>query len=159
MLQSALGMTPYGQTTTGQSNTQTYTPTDWAQLAGAGIGALGSIFAGKGPSDRRLKKNLKKVGEHESGVPVYDYNWKGEEPGAPKTRGPMAQDVAKKFPHAVHRDAGDMLSVDLPVLGALSSPKPKGTHGAMASGGLIPMSHTEHRRRVRPPQIRGALGG
>ena len=160
VLQSALGMTPYGQTTTGQSNTQTQTPTDWAQLAGAGIGALGSIFAGK--SDKRLKKNLKLVGKHESGVPVYDYNWKGQPPGAPKSRGPMAQDVAKKFPHAVHKDVDNTFSVDLPILGALSAPKPKGTLGAMAhggSGGLIPTSRTQHRRRIRPPQIHGALSG
>ena len=36
-------MTPYGQSTTGQSNTQTYTPTDSAALAGSGMGMLGSI--------------------------------------------------------------------------------------------------------------------
>lgn len=156
ILQSALGMTPYGQTTTGQSNTQTYTPTDWGALAGAGLGALGSIFEGK--SDRRLKKNLKRVGKHESGVPVYDYNWKGEPAGAPKTRGPMAQDVAKKFPGAVHKDIDDTLTVDAPVLGALSRPAPRGRHGAM-SGSLVPLSRTQHRRRIRPPQIKGALGG
>jgi hypothetical protein len=158
ILQSALGMTPYGQTQTGQKNTETYTPTDWASLAGAGLGAIGSIWHGAGTSDRRLKKNLEKVGEHESGVPVYDYNWKGEAPGAPKTRGPMAQDVAKTFPHAVHAEPSGVMSVDLPVLGALSRPAPRGTRGAM-TGGMAPMSKTEHRRRVRPPQIRGALGG
>ena len=98
VLQSALGMTPYGQSTTG-TNTQTYTPTDWAALAGAGIGALGNIFDGK--SDRRLKKNIKRVGKGVTGLPIYDFNWKGEPPGAPKTRGPMAQDIEKQIPGAV----------------------------------------------------------
>jgi hypothetical protein len=158
VLQSALGMTPYGQSTTGASDTQTYTPTDWAQLAGAGIGALGSIFAGK--SDRRLKKNLKRVGTHgPTGVPVYDFNWKGQPPGAPKTRGPMAQDVEKVLPFAVadHPLTG-VKHVHPAVLGALSQPTPRGTRGAIAAP-LTPVSRTQHRRRIRPPQLRGALGG
>jgi hypothetical protein len=149
-------MTPYGQTTTGQSNTQTYTPTDWAALAGAGIGAVGSIFEGK--SDRRLKKNLKRVGTHQpTGVPVYDFNWKGQPPGAPKTRGPMAQDVEKVLPFAVadHPVTG-VKHVHPAVLGALSQPTPRGTRGAIAAP-LTPVSRTQHRRRIRPPQLRGAL--
>jgi hypothetical protein len=158
VLQSALGMTPYGQTTTGQSNTQTYTPTDWAQLAGAGIGALGSVFEGK--SDRRLKKNLKRVGVHgPTGIPVYQFNWKGQPPGAPKTQGPMAQDVEKVLPGAVadHPVTG-VKHVHPAVLGALSQPAPRGLRGAAATP-LTPMSRTQHRRRIRPPQLRGALGG
>ena len=132
VLQSALGMTPYGQTTTGQSNTQTYTPTDWAQLAGAGIGALGSIFAGK--SDKRLKKNLQKLGTHKAtGTPIYAFNWKGEPPGAPKSLGPMAQDLAKTVPGSVakHPQTG-VLHVHPAVHGALARPAPAGTIGAMA---------------------------
>ncbi len=160
VLQSALGMTPYGQTTTGQSNTQTYTPTDWAALAGAGIGALGNVFSGKGaiPSDIRIKKNIKKVGKGVTGLPVYQYNFKGEPPGAPKSQSPMAQDVETQFPFAVadHPVTG-VKHVDRAVLGALSAPVPKGTQGALRT--LSPMSKTEHRRRIRPPQIAGALGG
>jgi hypothetical protein len=158
VLQSALGMTPYGQTTTGQSNTQTQTPTDWAALAGAGFGALGSVFEGK--SDRRLKKNLKRVGTHKpTGVPVYQFNWKGQPPGAPKTQGPIAQDVEKVLPGAVadHPITG-VKHVHPLVLGALSQPTPRGARGAIASP-LTPLSRTQHRRRVRPPQIKGALGG
>lgn len=156
VLQSALGMTPYGQSTTGQSNTQTYTPTDWAQLAGAGIGALGSIFEGK--SDRRIKKNIKRVGKGVTGLPVYDYNWKGEPPGAPKTRGPMAQDIEKQMPFMVadHPVTG-VKHVHPAVLGALSHPMPVGGSGALRT--LTPMSKTQHRRRMRPPQIHGALSG
>ena len=156
ILQSSLGMTPYGQSTTGQSNTQTQTPTDWAALAGSGMGMLGSIFAGK--SDRRIKKNLKRVGKGATGLPVYDFNWKGEPPGAPKTRGPMAQDIEKQMPFAVadHPITG-VKHVHPGVLGALSHPMPIGGSGALRT--LSPMSKTQHRRRIRPPQIRGALGG
>ena len=158
VLQSALGMTPYGQSTTGASDTQTYTPTDWAALAGAGIGALGNIF--KAPtSDIRLKKNLKKVGVHgPTGIPLYDFNWKGQKKGAPKTRGPMAQDIAKVMPQAVvpHPHTG-VLHVHPTVLGALSRSTPVGASGALRT--LTPVSRTQHRRRVRPPQLRGALSG
>lgn len=156
ILQSALGMTPYGQTMTGQKETETYTPMDWGALAGKGLGLVQSMLPSP-TSDKRLKKNLKRVGKHESGVPVYDYNWKGEPAGAPKTRGPMAQDVEKVMPGAVVEDDMGVKHVHAPVLGALSRPAPRGQHGAM--GGLIPMSRTQHRRRIRPPQIRGALGG
>ena len=160
ILQSALGMTPYGQSTTGTSATQTYTPTDWAALAGAGIGALGNIF--KAPtSDKRLKKNLQKLGVHKSTkTPIYAFNWKGEPPGSPKSLGPMAQDLKKTIPGSVvkHPVTG-VLHVHPAVHGALSRPAPMGTLGAMAMGRPTPLSHTQHRRRVRPPQIRGALGG
>jgi hypothetical protein len=155
VLQSALGMTPYGQTQTGQSNTQTSTPMDWGALAGSAMGMAGNIFK----SDRRLKKNLKRVGTHgPTGVPVYDFNWKGQPPGAPKTRGPMAQDVEKVLPGAVadHPVTG-VKHVHPVVLGALSRPSPVGGAGALRP--VTPMSKVQHRRRVRPPQIRGALGG
>ena len=157
VLQSALGMTPYGQSTSGQSDTQTYTPTDWAALAGAGIGALGNVFGGK-TSDIRIKKNLKKVGQGVTGLPIYDFNFKGEPPGAPKTRGPMAQDIETQFPDAVaeHPVTG-VKHVHEGVLGALARPVPIGASGALRS--LSPMSKTQHRRRVRPPQIAGALSG
>ena len=160
VLQSALGMTPYGQSTTGTSDTQTYTPTDWAALAGAGIGALGNIFGGKlaPTSDIRLKKNLKRVGKGVTGLPIYDFNWKGQAPGAPKTRGPIAQDIEKQIPGAVaqHPITG-VKHVHPGVLGALSHPMPVGGSGALRT--LSPVQNTQHRRRIRPPQLRGALGG
>ena len=159
IMQSALGMTPYGQSTTGASDTQTYAPTDWTALAGAGIGALGSIFAGK--SDKRLKKNLQKLGIHPATkTPIYAFNWKGERPGAPKSLGPMAQDLAKTIPGSVaqHPRTG-VLHVHPAVLGAMARPAPAGTLGAMAMGKPVHQSLTQHRRRVRPPIIHGALAG
>ena len=119
VVQSALGMTPYGQTTTGQSNTQTYTPTDWAALAGSGMGMLGSIFAGK--SDKRLKKNLKKVGESTNRACRSTITTGRARSQALRRRAGRWRRTWRRtfFPSAVHKDADDTLSVDLPVLGAL----------------------------------------
>jgi len=158
VLQSALGMTPYGQSTTGASDTTTYTPTDWAALAGAGLSAAGSIWKGAGTSDIRLKKNLKRVGKHgPTGVPIYAFNWKGQKKGAPKTIGPMAQDVEKVLPGAVAHDAMGVKHVHPAVLGALSRPTPVHTAGALRT--LTPLSRTQHRRWTRPPHLKGALSG
>ena len=163
ILQSALGMTPYGQSTTGTSDTQTQTSTDWGALAASGMGMLGNIFGGKlgSQSDKRLKKNLQKLGVHApSKTPIYAYNWKGEPPGAPKSLGPMAQDLRKTIPGSVAKHpATGILHVHPGVLSALARPAPAGTLGAMAMGKPVHASLTQHRRRVRPPQIRGALGG
>src|SRR4029077_5774827 len=158
-LQSALGMTPYGQSQTGQKDTQTEVPFDWGALAGQGLGWLGSFIPK--PSDRRLKKNLKKLGVHPpTGTPIYAYNWKGEPSGAPKSLGPMAQDLAKTIPGSVApHPATGVLQVHPAVHGALSAPAPAGTAGALITGGVTPLQRTQHRRRIRPPQIRGALGG
>ena len=161
ILQSGLSQTPYGQSTTGQTNTQTYTPTDWAALAAAGIGAAGNIFKPP-PSDRRLKKNLKLAGPSavDPDIPVYDYNWKGEAPGAPKTRGPMAQDIRKKYPGAVGKHPAGHLVVHPLALGVLSHVGPSGTIGALGSKHppVVKHSGVDHRRYSRPPQLRGALG-
>ena len=158
ILQSALGMAPYGTSTTGTGQTQTTTPFDWGSLASAGIGALGSIYAGKG-SDRRLKKNLQKIGVHKpSGTPIYAYNWKGEPPGAPKALGPMAQDLQRTIPGSVARHPAGHLVVHPAVHGALARPAPAGTIGVMAMGHPV-QSKTQHRRRMKPPQIQGALSG
>ena len=158
ILQSALGMTPYGTSTTGTGQTQTTTPFDWGSLASAGIGALGSIYAGK--SDRRLKKNIQKVAVHRpTKTPIYAYNWKGEPPGAPKALGPMAQDLKRTIPGSVMKHpATGVLHVHPAVMGALARPAPAGTIGAMAMGHPA-QSKTQHRRRMKPPQIQGALSG
>jgi hypothetical protein len=165
-LQSALGMTPFGQATTGASDTQTQTSTDWGALAASGMGMLGNLFGGAGTkllptSDKRLKKNLQKLGVHKpTKTPIYAFNWKGEPPGAPKSMGPMAQDLAKTIPGSVakHPRTG-VLHVHPAVLGAMARPAPAGTLGALAMGKPVHASLTQHRRRVRPPQIHGALGG
>lgn len=74
-------------------------------LAGLG-GALGgaAILA----SDRRLKTDIKRVGELDSGLPVYTFRYKS---GGPVQMGVMAQDVEKTMPEAVHEMNG-MKAVD-----------------------------------------------
>jgi len=76
----------------------------WGGLAG--LGAAG-IKAGAPLmfSDRRLKKNLKRLGTSIMGFPVYafDYIWGGD-----RQIGVMAQDVVKVMPEAVSAVAGYM---------------------------------------------------
>lgn len=49
-------------------------------------------------SDRRLKTDIRRVGETNDGVPIYTFRFKG----SPVTQmGVMAQDVEKRQPRAV----------------------------------------------------------
>jgi len=134
VLQSALGMTPYGQAQQGQSTTQnTFTP-DYAAAALTGLQTVGSLFGGGGmfgaggafgpTSDRRLKTDIKKVGDHPAGVPLFSYRYKGDPKTYPKVVGPMAEDVMKIAPHAVRPipGTGGKMAVDPNVLGALAPP-------------------------------------
>jgi hypothetical protein len=146
-LQSALGMTPYGTATQGQSTTQQQTATD--PLTG-GLGALqmlGSLFStpagvagGAAPvsaasgflgmlggSDRQLKTDITRVDTHPTGLPVYAYRYKGDPKTYPKVVGPMAEDVAKIAPHAV-RPMGvkGRLAVHMPTLDALAASRAAG---------------------------------
>jgi hypothetical protein len=74
-------------TTTGQP------PNFWNQAIGSLV--LGNTLAT--PSDRRLKRNIKRIGTHPSGLPWYefDYVW-GEH-----SQGVMADEVIHVKPHAV----------------------------------------------------------
>ena len=102
-LLASLGMTPYGKTQTGTSDTTTSASPDYAQSA---LGLL-SIGAGLFKSDKKAKKDINKVGTHvPSGLPVYSYRFKGQKPNTPKTVGPMAQDVQKDYPGAVANVGG-----------------------------------------------------
>lgn len=63
------------------------------QAGMGGLFGLGSALIGAIPfSDERLKENIKRVGETESGVPVYTYSYKGDPSGSVQM-GVMAQDV------------------------------------------------------------------
>ncbi len=66
--------------------------TAWGGMGGAGLGALFAL------SDRRLKKNVIRLGKLMSGVPIYafDYVW-----GGARQIGAMADEVQKILPHAV----------------------------------------------------------
>lgn len=119
VLQSALGMTPYGQSSTGQSTTQTQTAANPFGAALGGLSSLGSLFGSGGMfgaqgafaglmpgSDRRLKTDITKVGMHPAGMPMYAFRYKGDPKSFPKVIGPMAEDVAKIAPHAVAKIPG-----------------------------------------------------
>lgn len=117
VLQSALGMTPYGSTTMGSSTGQqqtTTTPSLMSDVTG-GLQALGSLTGAGGlfgsggavagllsNSDRHLKTDITKIGTHQqTGLPIYSYRYKGDPKSYPKIAGPMAEDAMQVAPHAV----------------------------------------------------------
>jgi hypothetical protein len=144
ILQSALGMTPYGSTTMGSSSGQqqtTTTPSLMGDVMG-GLTALGGAFGAGGPfapggalaslmpgSDRQLKTDISKVGVHpQTGLPLYSYRYKGDPKSYPKVTGPMAEDAMQVAPHAVrtvgvHGPTGQALhTVDMNALAQAGPP-------------------------------------
>ena len=132
ILQSALGMTPYGSTTMGSNTsnqTTTTTPSIMSDVT-AGLQGLGSMVGAGGPlasllpmSDRHLKTDITKVGVHQpTGLPIYGYRYKGDPKTYPKVVGPMAEDAMQVAPHAVktvgvHGPTGQAIhSVDMNAL-------------------------------------------
>jgi outer membrane protein OmpA-like peptidoglycan-associated protein len=83
-----------------------------AGAGGAGAGGAGG--AGGSWSDRRLKRNILRLGETAAGLPLYrfEYVW-----GGPVYVGVMAQDVAILRPDAVIKDASGYYRVDYDKLG------------------------------------------
>lgn len=71
----------------------------WNQVVGGAMGMAG----GMAMSDRRAKKNIKKVGETNDGQNIYSYRYKA---GGPTQLGLMAQEVEKKRPNAVMKVNG-----------------------------------------------------
>ena len=174
VLQSALGMTPYGQSTTGQSTTTTQQSANPLGMALGGLQSLGSLFgsggmfgasgAFAGVSDRRLKTDIQKVGRHPTGIPLYAYRYKGDPKSYPKALGPMAEDVAKIAPHAVAKipGSGGKMAVHPAFTGgtaAAFAPKPLAMGGpgpnlaAIAGGG----GPTPRMPMPRAPFVPGAL--
>lgn len=75
-----------------------------------GTGALsGSTTTTQQPmpffSDRRLKEDVKRIGESDEGLPIYKYKYKGD-PNEQTHIGFMADEVEKKHPEAVGIAAG-----------------------------------------------------
>lgn len=68
----------------------------WGDILGQLITA-GGMAAG---SDKKLKENIKEVGETESGLPIVEFNYKGS---PIKFKGHLAHQVQKKFPDAVFK--------------------------------------------------------
>lgn len=80
------------------------------QIAGLGLAGAGLKGAF---SDRRAKTDISKLGKDKStGLPLYAYRYKGDPKTYPKVVGPMAQDVAKKYPGAVKKlQSGGSLAI------------------------------------------------
>jgi hypothetical protein len=186
ILQSALGMTPYGSTTMGASQGQTESQSN-PGLGGAifgGLQALGGMFGANGAfpgigtavsgaignalnpgSDRNLKTDITPVGMHPSGVPLYSYRYSGDPKSYPKITGPMAEDVAKVAPHAVttvgiHKPSGrPMHSVDYGTLNAMApANNAAGLNAATRLGGSFANMATRVPGPMTPPIPQGLTG-
>ena len=98
----ALGITPYGQTSTSTG------PGPSSNPLMTGLGAASSIASIIGMlSDKRMKTDIEKLGkDKDTGLDVYAYRYKGDPKTYPKVVGPMAQDIEKKYPEAVKEIAG-----------------------------------------------------
>lgn len=121
----ALGMTPYGQTTTTTGPAQPQQSSN-GFLQGLGglasiIGMGGSLFGAGGMfpgalaglSDETEKTDMKKVGKDpDTGLDLYAYRYKGDPKTYPKVVGPLAQDIAEKYPDQVAK-VGNKLAVNL----------------------------------------------
>lgn len=68
-----------------------------------GLFSLGSAALGGWLSDRRMKTDIRRVGETEGGVPLYEFRYKA---GGPLQIGVMAQDVERTMPAAVAEFGG-----------------------------------------------------
>lgn len=88
-----------GSTTTGPPPNMT------GQILGAGVAGTALAL-----SDRRAKKNVHKVGSLNDGQPIYRYQYHGSDEWH---IGPIAQEVEKHHPHAVHEGVGGVKYVDL----------------------------------------------
>jgi hypothetical protein len=74
------------------------------QLAASSAIALLSIF-----SDKRVKKDVKRVGKTDKGTPIYTYKYKGSEK---PLMGVMAQDIEKEQPEALGPVIGGIKTVN-----------------------------------------------
>lgn len=96
-----------------------------AQQGGGGGGGVGGFLAGAGSfasgmakllpvlasmSDRRLKEDIRRVGEADNGLPIYTYRFKGDDSGQTHM-GFMADEVEDRRPEAVGL-AGGYKTVD-----------------------------------------------
>lgn len=122
ILGTALGQTPYGQSSV---QTQPLTSNPFLGALGGAIGfgqagiggSMGPLLGGglgllAGLSDPSMKTDIEKLGkDKETGLNMYAYRYKGDPKTYPKVVGPMADEIAKKYPEKVKKVAGK-LAVD-----------------------------------------------
>lgn len=92
------------RTATGPADQREETP--WWQTALGVAGSLFSLF-----SDEKLKKNIKKIGEMDNGLPLYRFHYNWEDDSSTPHIGVMAQEAAKTNPDAVG-NVGGYMTVD-----------------------------------------------
>ena len=76
--------------------------------------AIGSSANSTVPSDRRLKRDIERVGTHESGIGIFRFKYLWSDT---IYVGVLAQDVVERFPEAVSVGPGDFMAVDYAALG------------------------------------------
>jgi len=87
-----------------------------SMLPGAIQGGSGALTAFLLRSDRRLKKDIRRVGQLESGVPVYTFRYRDDPNGAVQM-GVMAQELREVQPEAVEQLGDGFLAVDYSRIG------------------------------------------
>jgi hypothetical protein len=88
-----------------------------AQMISAGIGAAGALGGAgiKAASDRRLKKNIKRIGTHVLGIGLYTWDYLWGEPFA----GVMADEVEQVMPEAIVMHPSGFKMVNYSMLGLM----------------------------------------
>jgi len=89
-----------------QQGTSTSTPSLWSTI-GSGLGLGASLFK---LSDRRLKTDIRCIGQADNGLPIYLFRYLND-PKGELHMGFMAQDVVKSHPEAVTK-VGGIMAVD-----------------------------------------------
>ena len=64
----------------------------WASIGGSALGAAGTAIA----SDRRLKKNINKIGESPSGLNIYSFEYKNTKHGKGLFQGVMSDEISQE---------------------------------------------------------------
>lgn len=99
---SIVGGANWGSQSNG-TQTATSTPSLWSTI-GSGLGLASSLFK---LSDRRIKTDIRCIGQADNGLPIYTFRYFND-PKAELHMGFMAQDVEKVRPEAVSRAGGIM---------------------------------------------------
>ncbi len=93
------GLPGFGQTTSQNPYYQNQT----AQTLGALASGAGAFMA---LSDRKAKKDIRKIGERKDGIGIFEFRYQTEGDKAPLRVGFIADDVARVKPHAVSERDG-----------------------------------------------------
>lgn len=108
-LQSGLGGALAGAGLANALGMSAFTPAMGAGIGG-GLGLLGLL------SDRRLKQDIKRIGTHANGLPIYSWNWNSEAKDKGfdiyPTEGFMAQEVKEVYPQHVYTHPSGFMMLD-----------------------------------------------